>query len=123
MTGLDVVMDPRGFARVRAAGALTPEKALAIFRNLYGHDDHEPGMDVLYDLREADLSRLQADEMKVMFSRLGELPPADRAAIVVREDVDYGVMRMWFVFSSTNAGERKIFREVEAAERWLAGAG
>ena len=47
-------------------------------------------------------------------------PRADRAAVVVERDLDFGIMRQWFAYSENGHGRRELFRALAPAEAWLA---
>jgi hypothetical protein len=78
-------------------------------------------MDTIWDVRHADLHALHADAMLEILRRAklrhGQL--ARRAAFLVDSDLQFGILRMWQVYGGDLPQDRQIFRDVEAALKWL----
>ena len=89
---------------------------------LLAHPDFVDGMDTIYDCRRADFSNIDADDMKTLAQYLVPHLPrlAKRVIMVVEREMEYGVIRMWGVYSEKLASrERRIFRDVDVAREWF----
>ena len=84
--------------------------------------DFRPGMWFLVDVREASMLDLSEEELRQAGAH-GAAMAADwgrhRTAIVVATDVDYGVSRMFSLLGERPGLELEVFREFDAATRWL----
>ena len=99
----------------------TPEIQTMI-EALLAHPDFVDGMDTIYDYRRADFSNIDADDMKTLAQYLVPHLPrlAKRVIMVVEREMEYGVIRMWGVYSEKLASrERRIFRDVDVAREWF----
>ena len=89
---------------------------------LLAHPDFVDGMDTIYDYRRADFSNIDAEDMKMLADFLVPHLPrlAKRVIMVVEREMEYGVIRMWGVYSEKLASrERRIFRDVDVAREWF----
>ncbi len=83
-----------------------------------------PSRNVIWDLTEADLSSITADEISALASgveRLAHSREGGKTAIVVPEDISYGFGRMYQIFAEIYAqiADIGVFRSILEAERWL----
>lgn len=90
---------------------------------LLENPDHLDGMDEIWDFREASLesfTRKDLQDLALFISKhLDKL--AKRTALVVKNDLEFGIGRMWDVYAESDAPqERKLFRDIEEAFDWLA---
>ena len=95
-------------------------KTLAAF---YRSSGYEPGMNSLWDLRDADFSSVMPAEVQsVMDTVRGNWGKGERgrAALLVTRDLDYGLSRMYeLLMDGRTSGEIMVFRKKEEAAAWL----
>jgi hypothetical protein len=111
------VMEPS-----EAAG---PAAAVASIEAALRHPDYVDGMSAVLDMRKVSLATWSADDLRLIGSLLEPLRPRlpRRIAIVAPRDVDYGVLRMWQVYSERHVPhERQVFRDIDSAREWLLSA-
>jgi hypothetical protein len=108
--------------RVTAAGSATARELCDAFRVALGHTELPVKLGVLLDLRDVPLLSLSEAELR----RLGaiaadaELPALGaRLAWLAPADLVYGTGRVFQSLASLLPLEVEVFRELEAAERWL----
>jgi len=106
---------------VNAQGTLTFEavaEAGALASKLPGY---RPGMNALWDLREADLTGLDRKALERLSEVIRQHPArlGAKIAIVVVRDVDYGIMRMWQVYGEDAPQNRRVFAKITDAQAWL----
>ena len=84
----------------------------------------EPTQLVIWDIRRGSISGISADDIRMLVS--AGAPHADRrrggrTAIVCFHDVDFGVSRMFEIVAELQhiPFEIKVFRQMDAATRWL----
>ncbi len=86
--------------------------------------DIPPGTPELWDARNLDFSRIGRgfQERTVELQKQFSVRATRRMAIVIADDLGYGMVRMYQALSNELPQEVHAFRDVEAAERWLAAA-
>jgi hypothetical protein len=113
-----VSIDPTlGIAAVRAWGPVSLGEFLDYRTELASHSDFTPGMRVLIDLREAEFTP-SGDEIR----RLTTSSPFSGEALIavlVPDDLHFGLARMWAVFGERTSGTLHPFRSLEKACEWL----
>ena len=111
-----------GIIHVVPTGELTTVLAEKIVLAMLGHPDFQPGMPGLWDLRQADLSRINASALQDMAARnrnFAERRGTSRLGLLVDTDHDYGVARMYEVLGQLPHLEIRGFRDSGEAEAWL----
>ena len=106
----------------RCAGAVVYEEVIGHFRELVALPGLPPKIDVLLDLREME-SLPESGQMRGVATEIEQLRARvefDAFAIVTDRDALYGMVRMFQVFAEGFVSELKVFRDYEAASRWLA---
>jgi len=107
-------------AWVDLAGVARRAEIVDALDHLQTHPDYRPGMDTIYDCRRADFSQVTASDLRDLAEYLApRVAGPARRAIVVDRDVEYGVARMWMVYAERAPQERRVFRRLEEARRWL----
>ncbi len=114
---------------VTAHGDVTAELVAEYTREALADPRSRPGMLILIDYRDADLSRLtQADLDQRLAAMTRDATPLQggRLAIVVGQPVDFGIMRMLHQRGDLlleRAGidfERHVFESIDEGRAWLA---
>jgi hypothetical protein len=104
----------------RHEGEITYQAFRDSIRELYEHPDWQKGLDVISDLREASLV-LSSSEMRQIITSFMVDDEANKLAVVVSRDSEFGMARMFEILSEeTNIWkEYKIFRDMAEAKKWL----
>lgn len=109
-------------ARYRLSGLLDPTEFLPRIMELLENPDFHPGMGTIFDVRDLDMSRLTAEEMKSLgeINRMvAERRGKARVAIVASTDLGYGMSRMYKVLGEVPNLEMAVFRDPVEAELWI----
>jgi hypothetical protein len=87
------------------------------------HPDYHPEMCVLWDLSQANASRISTDEIRRLAqrnkSRVKKTGIGYKVAFVAPRDIEYGLSRMYEMFSDETPVENRVFRTIEEARLWL----
>jgi hypothetical protein len=103
------------------SGKLTAAAFTATLRALIDNHEFQPGMGIVWDLRKGTVVGLKADEIKGVVYYVANRVEArgrGRLAIVVSQDVDYGIGRMFAAYAEQIGIERRVFRDLEEAIHW-----
>ena len=103
------------------SGKLTAAAFTATLRALIDNPEFQPGMGIVWDLRRGTVIGLKADEIKGVVYYVANRVEArgrGRLAIVVSQDVDYGIGRMFAAYAEQTGIERRVFRDLEEAVHW-----
>ncbi|MFC1884548.1 hypothetical protein ACFL2O_07245 [Thermodesulfobacteriota bacterium] len=79
---------------------------------------------ILWDFREADLSKIKTEEfaeLARLIKRKADLRQGGKTALVFKRDLEFGLGRMFEVFSELEdlSFEFMSFRSIEEAREWL----
>jgi len=108
-----------GIVRVTFTGVLSAEGVTVMRDEAFGHPDVEPGMSLLVDLRGCTDATLSVEAMR----RLAPVPDVlgeGKRAFVVERELVYGLSRAWQTWAQAGQKRIEVFRDLEAAEAWLA---
>jgi hypothetical protein len=102
-------------------GTIPPEVLLQAVRDFY---DGEPTHLVLWDLREADLSALESEHVRLVVEATepaAATRPGGLTALVFSQDAGYGLGRMFEILQGLRdpSVRRRSFRDLAEARRWL----
>jgi len=103
------------------SGKLTTAAVTATIRALIGNPEFQPGMGIVWDLRKGTLFELTDDEIQGVVHYVANRVEArgrGPLAIVVSQDVDYGVGRLFAGYAERTGIERRVFRDLEEAIQW-----
>ena len=84
--------------------------------------DYRPGMRVLWDCRNGNISALSTAEIERLIafnSQHANARGGGVSAIVVSRDVDYGICRMFLAYADSLPWPSSVFRDFEDAILWL----
>jgi len=91
--------------------------------DIYENPELEPDMNVLWDIREADVfSFFSADVQAIrdFVSKHWGTGGKSKAALVVVRDVDFGLARMYQILSeSKTSSPIQVFRDYDEAFQWV----
>ena len=80
----------------------------------------KPEFDQLADLTLATEGGVSRQTLQVLTTRAPAFSNTSRRAFVAPSDVTFGMARMFEQMRGEDAGEIRIFRSMEEAEKWLA---
>lgn len=113
----------RNIALIEVSGTPTSAEIQDSIDELLRHPDHVDGMDEIWDFRKATMVSFREKELQNLATFIRERLPklAQRTALVIAEDVDYGIGRMWMAHAENlNADQdRELFKNMEEAVEWL----
>lgn len=121
----DATINPdQRFGIVHVTGAVTRDEYEPGIQRLLDDPRFTAGMALIFDLRQADLTALRADDFRhfqavnqMMASRRG----VGRSALVVSSALQYGMMRMYGSLAATANLKNELFHSVEDAVAWATG--
>jgi hypothetical protein len=112
---------------VSASGVLTPQDLFTYQNKVWSAPEHR-GLDECVDmLGVTDIVAATDSNMKALAelsARMDDPSVKSRLAIIAREDLHYGLARMYEAYRSMQPKSTRmlaIFRTREDAERWLSG--
>lgn len=121
---IDIEIDAeRRRINTRATGMLTVDDLLSYYQRLHDHPDYRIGLSELWDASGISGTQLTSDDLREFssvtepFTRQGA--PV-RVAILVSDDLGFGLARMYELLQTDSINRLKIVRSHEAAEAWLA---
>jgi hypothetical protein len=103
------------------SGVLTAADALGHQKNLLDDPDFDPSFSQLFDVTHVTDVRLTTEDVRRLAQRT-VFSPDSRRAILVSNDLQFGLSRMFGVFRE-NMGEKgiRVFRNLEEALEWVLG--
>jgi hypothetical protein len=116
--------EPRTGARLhRVEGELQLDVLQRALEAVYQSEHFDPDGDVLWDVREADLSSFSSSDVRQVADFVEQHwggSGSSRAALVVSGDLDFGLARMYEqLLESRRSGEVRVFRDLDDAVDWL----
>lgn len=118
MSGAYTIDLERSLVRSRGWGVLTDRELLAHARALTVDPHFAPNFRQLADLREVTDVQITAATIKEMV-RLNPFWAGARRALVITNDVLFGMARMYQILKDESPDELQIFRNMEDALQWL----
>ncbi len=113
----------QGFFEMRLSSDIDPGTYPEVFDTLFAHPEWKPGSLLLVDesdLRADDLTIAGLKEIAEICISRGSDFGATRMSMYVSRDLEYGLNRMWHVFTGDNwEVEGAVFRSREEAMEWL----
>ena len=103
-------------------GAVTGVSMVDAITEMRLVDGYSDGMNALWDFREADLSTLTVEDMKLMLDYMEQTPKrrSVRIAILALKDADFLLLKLWRVVSRRRYGQTtNVFSSHEDACKWL----
>jgi hypothetical protein len=100
-------------------GELTDQGLLEGYDRLVGDPRFSSHYDELVDLRAATGGEVTAEGVLALVARPAEFAPTSRRAIVIRSDLGFGMARMYEILRGGEAGNVRVFRDLDAAKQWL----
>ncbi len=121
---IDTNVDPgAGIVTYSVTGCPSYEEFLAAVAVRFEHPDFQFGMDVLWDLREANFTDLETSTLRQIaeFIKLKYAPHYSdhKAALVASKNLEYGLCRVYAVYANILPIDIRVFRTLEDAYGWF----
>lgn len=104
-------------------GKLSDEDLLVSYRSLFDNEEYKQGYHEIADMTCGDLSEVTSNGMRALAvlisQKLGTNCPPFKTAVIAPRDVDYGMSRIYEVFSSESPENVRVFRRKEEAILWI----
>ena len=113
--------DSRGFVRISVSPDPDPDEEIESYLGMLSDPRFHPGIAILLDNRarrgEGDSEHVR--RMAGLARKSSERLEGCRCAIVVSNDVEFGMARMYELMASGDPLTVRVFRDMEEAESWL----
>ena len=107
----------------RIIGQLTVNEYENSIRDLEVNPDFRPEQNVLFDLRQGDLSSISTEEIRQLIEisriHLRKSSQKMKTACVATKDVNFGIMRIYEFLRTDIPTQFALFREINEALDWL----
>lgn len=110
------------FREHTVVGTVTKESLVDYLKEFYASPEFDPGMNVLWDLREADLNSFSLPEVvsvRDFVERSMNKPRALKAAVVVSTQLGLSLASMYETLREGSAVTVKAFFDVDEARGWI----
>ena len=112
-------IDPeQQLVHLRMTGTLTNQDAFDLLAELRQHPDFKPHFKELADLRRLERNEVTGDAL-VQLARDSVYDTDVRRAIVVGNDTDYGLARLYRLLAQNNPEVIELFWSMKEAREWL----
>jgi hypothetical protein len=112
-----------GYFIIKTRGNTTPDDVEASLLQVFTSSDWSDGKNILYDNRLENLENLSSDDVQKIsykFTQFNKKLNNSKIALVMPEDVAYGLARMWENYTETTATfKTNIFRSFDNALQWI----
>jgi len=107
-------------------GKITDQEILDAYKRFYTGPTWSPGMHELVDLADADFAEVTPAAIASLAAYVAKTleehgVQSSRAAVFCGRDLEYGVARMYDVFSEGSPEYSRVFRDREKARAWVKG--
>lgn len=114
------VEHPRRVVICAVTGEVTDEDILRGERELRDHPEFDAAYNQIVDLRGVDGSRVTAQGVRALVEQPAIFSSQSRRAIVVSDEVAYGLAQSYEKMREENLSRVRVFRELGEAWEWLA---
>ena len=122
--GQVTITQHEGYAEYSFRGAFDREGVVKAFRDLWAANEYELNRNKLYDFTEADFrqytSAVANDVMSLRRTIEGTHFPI---AVLVKDDLNFGLSRMFATLSEELSPNIKVFRDRDGAVTWISSEG
>ena len=112
------VDDARRVVIGTAIGRLTGAELLRAQRTLVDDERFDPSYNLLVDFTGVRENAISGDDIRAI-STMTAFSPTSRLGYVVRDPVQYGLLRMFQVYATGRSGDMRIFSLRAEADRWV----
>jgi hypothetical protein len=108
-------------AYVKHKGPIQADGFIQLVMDIVSHPHYVPNINVLYDYRLADFSRIRREDMDKFYNYLTHQRKNmyNQISIVVDNDDDFITSSIWQSYSSGLPHKRKVFKSIFQGESWL----
>ena len=104
-------------------GSININELAKFLKNLYNSDEISPSLNVFWDLRKADFSKVSSSQIRNFTEFIGKnwgIGGKNKAALIVSKDLDYGLSRMYqMLMDNVSQSKISIFKDMDEAEKWI----
>lgn len=115
--------DERNLRLHSIEGCINLGQLKEILAEFYKSPNYDPEMNVLWDLRKADMSKVLSLEVSAFAEMVKQYrgEPNNKAALLVaNRNLDFGLTRMFEIFMEGTLHDNiKVFKDYNEAEKWL----
>lgn len=117
------VAPEKSFGTVTITGKFDLDTFRDFYKQMVSHPDFSSGMSVIWDVRQADISKISQDEMRTVGNNIAYLTKergSGKGALVVSDDISFGVSRMGEMMTEKFVTVTvRVFRNMENAVKWI----
>jgi hypothetical protein len=116
------VDEVQNYREHKVFGAITKESLFSYLGELYSSSEFNPNMNILWDLRDADLSSFSLPEVVSVRNYVEDSlkqPKALKASLVVSSQLNFTLARMCETLLKGSAVKVKSFFDIDDAKRWI----
>jgi hypothetical protein len=104
---------------LEVSGDLGDPELLGLAEELEKAPEVEADFSLLMDLREASGKNVTSAGVRALAARPLVLSAASRRAVVVPSELGFGMTRMYEMLREERGGAPRVFRDYDAARRWV----
>jgi L-ribulose-5-phosphate 3-epimerase UlaE len=120
---LDLKIDEaKNIAYIKMTGQVSSVEVLSAFDTAVSAENYTMGMRRLWDFREVDLSAINSETIRQMAKYSLSFPPGIndvKVAFVTAKTLEYGLSRMFEMFSADAKSMVRVFKTMKEAENWM----
>ena len=115
----------KGFIIMVVKGKPSPEEYKTAMDEITQSEQYPADINALWDVREQDFSEVDTSTLRHIIEISKQYPErgTSRVAFIVKNDLAFGMLRMYEILSSTEASESsqniRVFRSYPESEEWL----
>ena len=108
------------------SGEVADADLVPTYSRIYADPAWRPGLHELVDLRGANVDGITGDGLRALAALVsrcvGDAEQRFRTAVIVSQDIGFGLARMYGAYSAESPEEVQVFRDPQSALRWLGAA-
>ena len=123
---VDIKHDPKkGFLIITVTGQLSHEEYKAVMDEITQSDQYPANINALWDVRDQDFQSVTSGTVKRIIEISKQYPErgSSHVAFIVKNDLAYGMLRMYELASSVEESDspqnHRVFRDYSEGEKWL----
>jgi hypothetical protein len=106
---------------LRTSGEVSPRVAQTTLTALFKNPEFRPGMAIVWDLRRGGLKLFTEESIRATVEFVAQRLATrghGKGALVVSQQVDYGIGRMFEAYTDQVPAELRVFRDFDEAMGW-----
>jgi hypothetical protein len=122
--GINTAIDTVNGIVIRSVtGELKPDDIKEAWEKLMGRSDYRHDMNIIWDVRECDVSNLSSDNIRDLayfyVKKTSDLDRKIKISVVVPDDLLTGLTRMFQAYAHESAFDLMAFRDLDQAIEWV----